>query len=140
MIVALLDVTKNRILDVVESGDRKLLLRDLTDLYAKVTGDKMVNFTNVEEARSKVVEALTTRYFPALTKGEPSKGTVTVEAMGPVARARKVFDELKGHPRKEHIEACAKLGIKRSTAAAQYQRWMTEHKKAGTWAGAGVMH
>lgn len=45
------------------------------------------------------------------------------QSAGPVARARMVFETMAGAPRKDVIDACAKLGIKRSTAQTQYQAW-----------------
>lgn len=45
------------------------------------------------------------------------------QSTGPVARARMVFETMAGAPRKDVIDACAKLGIKRSTAQTQYQAW-----------------
>jgi hypothetical protein len=57
------------------------------------------------------------------TPTPPPASTTSTEAQGPVARARMVFESMVGAPRKDVIEACAKLGIKRSTASTQYQAW-----------------
>ena len=51
------------------------------------------------------------------------------EATRPVATARRIFERMADRPRHEVIEACAKAGVKRSTAATQYQLWKTEHAK-----------
>lgn len=42
---------------------------------------------------------------------------------GPVAKARAIFEKMWGSPRKDIIEACAQVGIKRSTASTQYQHF-----------------
>lgn len=57
----------------------------------------------------------------------------TRQSDGPVARARKVFEEMQGAQRKDVIDACAKLGIKRSTASTQYQAWKKAKEEAGEW-------
>lgn len=126
MIYALFDVAHHRVLDVFESGDHKLLLQDLVELYNQTTGMAVTTLGTVEEARTKVIDALVQKYFPMHAERKEHA------AQGPVARARAVFEELGlSKPRKEHIEACAKLGIKRSTAAAQYQTWKAAHKSPG---------
>jgi hypothetical protein len=43
--------------------------------------------------------------------------------LGPVAKARAVFEAMQGKARKDVLEACEQLGVKRSTASTQYQRW-----------------
>lgn len=69
---------------------------------------------------SKTVQATTP---PPPPQPAPPVNIEVKQADGPVARARKVFDAMAGHPRKEVIDACAKVGIKRSTAQTQYQAW-----------------
>jgi hypothetical protein len=44
-------------------------------------------------------------------------------SLSPVRRARQVFEQLWGEPRKDIIEACVQLGINRSTASTQYQHY-----------------
>lgn len=48
---------------------------------------------------------------------------------GSVARARAIFDELKGKSRTEMMAACDKAGINKGTAATQYGRWKKEQAK-----------
>lgn len=44
--------------------------------------------------------------------------------MGPVAKARTIFDLARDKPRKEAIDLAVNVGgVKRSTAATQYQQW-----------------
>ena len=78
------------------------------------------------------------------TPTPPPVTTTSTEAQGPVARARMVFESMVGAPRKDVIEACAKLGIKRSTASTQYQAWKKAREEStlpnpGQPAGAGNM-
>lgn len=51
------------------------------------------------------------------------------QGMGPVAICRRVFEELWGAPRKDIIEACARLGVKRSTAQTQFQRYKQDREQ-----------
>ncbi len=149
---ALLDTDQKRFLEVFESGDKKLLMQELVDLYNKTTdGEKVTTFATVDEARSRTIEALGRRYFPEAYKsttektaaevGRPAPKSTEVQALGPVARARAIFEELGlGRPRKEHLAACEKLGIKATTAAAQYQSWKTAKKNAGHTAPQPAAH
>lgn len=49
---------------------------------------------------------------------------------GPVARARRIFESMPGAPRKDILDACAKVGIKRSTASTQFQAWKKAKEEA----------
>lgn len=65
-----------------------------------------------------------------VTRSEPEHDSREVHAEGPVARARRVFEEMSGAPRKDILDACVKLGIKRSTAQTQYQAWKKAREEA----------
>jgi hypothetical protein len=90
-------------------------IEELVDLYNRhTTGPKIATFATLEEARARTIAAIESRYFPE---------SKTVEEMGPVQRARLLFEEMRGHSRKEILDACERLGIKRATASTQYQKW-----------------
>lgn len=69
---------------------------------------------------------------PAPTQVAATPPAREMQAQGPVARARMVFDQMKGAPRKDVIDACVALGIKRSTAQTQYQGWKKAQEEHGT--------
>jgi hypothetical protein len=45
------------------------------------------------------------------------------QELGPVGKARLIFEKMWGSPRKDIMEACTKAGIKLSTASTQYQHF-----------------
>lgn len=120
MLYAMIDLSHHRIVEVLPVGEQEakeaakgassLYLKELTELYAQLTG------------RLETFASLGKRYFGEEPKAEELKGP------GPIATARRIIQELAGHPRREVIEACAKAGVKRSTAGTQYQRWRSEHR------------
>lgn len=133
MIYAMIDLTSDRVVDLLPiSGDpkltgskqRELFTKELTDIYAKLTGDTKRQFKDLHEAKEAVIQEVTKDYF---TDREDDKRP---KSPGPVAIARRICDELAGHPRRDIIEACARAGVKRSTAATQYQKWKSAHQQA----------
>lgn len=131
MLYAMIDLSHHRIVEVLPVGEQEakeaakgassLYLKELTELYAQLTG-RLESFASLEVAKKAVLDELGKRYFGEEPKAEELKGP------GPIATARRIIQELAGHPRREVIEACAKAGIKRSTAGTQYQRWRSEHR------------
>lgn len=132
MIYAMIDLTSDRVVDLLPiSGDpklagskqRELFTKELADIYAKLTGDTDRQFKDLSEAKEAVIQEVTKDYFADQEDDEHA-------TEGPVAIARRICDELAGHPRRDIIEACARAGVKRSTAATQYQKWKSTHQPA----------
>lgn len=132
MIYAMIDLTSDRVVDLLPiSGDpklagskqRELFTKELADIYAKLTGDTDRQFKDLSEAKEAVIQEVTKDYFADREDDEHA-------TEGPVAIARRICDELAGHPRRDIIEACARAGVKRSTAATQYQKWKSAHQPA----------
>jgi hypothetical protein len=133
MIYAMIDLTSGRVVDLFPiSGDQKLACsrrlevfkKELADIYAKLTGDTDHQFKDLNEAKEAVIQEITKSYFADREDDEHP------DSPGPVAIARRICDELAGHPRRDIIEACARAGVKRSTAATQYQKWKSAHQPA----------
>lgn len=150
MLYTVIDSDQKKVIDVVAHGDETRYIQEYTELYEAITGQK-VEFKSIEEAKGSCVEAVHNRTFnrPVATRTKdylsstaevyrppwlnadgtptatPPEGAETAYSNrkkdGPLARARVIFEEMWGSPRKDIIEACAKAGIKRSTAATQYQ-------------------
>lgn len=54
------------------------------------------------------------------------------EALGPVAKARKIFELAHDLPRGEAIDLAVNIaGVRRSTASTQYQNWKNQHPSHG---------
>ncbi len=118
---AVINTKARRFEDLLTPGDSLDVMKELVALYNRHTDAEHIDiFPTIDEGREKVLALLTRKFFP--------ESSTSNDTLGPVARARLVFEEYQGFPRKEIIEACSKLGIKRSTAATQYQRWRKEHK------------
>lgn len=50
------------------------------------------------------------------------------EALGPVAKARTIFELAHNLPRGEAIDLAVNVaGVRRSTASTQYQNWKNQH-------------
>lgn len=121
MLYAAINVKSKRVEDLMVSGPMPEAMRELVELHNRYSEAKVTSFASLDEARSKTLAVISARYFPEVN--------TSAGELGPVARARLVFQEYEGRPRREIIEACAKLGIKRSTTATQYQRWKKEREK-----------
>lgn len=51
------------------------------------------------------------------------------EGMGPVAKARTIYDLAKDKPRGEAIDLAVNLaGVRRNTASTVYQNWKNQHQ------------
>jgi hypothetical protein len=148
----MLDVHAEKVVDLVPSGDPHGYTQELHDLYRRLTGIEP-NFESLEQAKLACIEAIRVGFFAKLPErvGRPTReydtrpvtppwlnqdGTPTripdpnepathrtYHKEGPVSKAREIFDAMWGSPRKDIIEACAAAGIKRSTAATQYQHY-----------------
>jgi hypothetical protein len=57
------------------------------------------------------------------------KAKASTRPGGSVAKARAIFEELKGKSRNEVMAACDAAGINKGTAATQYGRWKREQAK-----------
>lgn len=126
MIYAMIDLTGNQVVDILAiSGkpnaglaERKdASLKELTQMHQKLSGKKR-EFKSEKEALGEVTRLIEKRCFPNLKGSKDQKD-------GPVAKVRRICSQMKGKPRHEIIEACAKAGVKRSTASVQYQRFKT---------------
>lgn len=133
MIYAMIDLTSDRVVDLLPiSGDpklagskqRELFTKELADIYAKLTGDTDRHFKDLAEAKEAVIQEVTKDYFADHEEDDHP------ERPGPVAIARRICEELSGHPRRDIIEECARQGVKRSTAATQYQKWKSAQQPA----------
>ncbi len=149
-VLEMTEPTKPHIKDFVHEGPGDLM-QELVDLHERLTGHR-VEFATIEEAKEKCSVAVADRYFAEPKKIRPpwlkEDGSPTVEQeeedlgdpvfenadnLGPVGKARLIFDAMWGHPRKDIIEMCRRAGIKDSTASTQYQHY----KKARETAEAG---
>lgn len=131
MIYAMIDLTNDHVVELLPvSGDpklagskqRELFTKELTDIYAKLTGDTDRKFKNLSEAKEAVIQEVAKDCFA--DRG----GDKHQESPGPVAIVRRICNELAGHPRRDIIEACVRAGVKWSTAATQYQKWKSAHR------------
>lgn len=134
MLYAMIDLSHKRVIEVLPLGEEEakeasagvtaLYIQELTELHTQLTGKKE-SFKTLEAAKRAVLGQLGKRYFGE-TAASPAKRVP--KDSGPVATARGIIQELAGHPRRDIIEACAKAGVKRSTAGTQYQRWCSDHR------------
>lgn len=130
-VFAMFDVRSKRVIDLVrpapkgdpekstskqKSRQASIYKKELEGLYHDLTGQDL-DAKDLDTAKEAVVRVLDDQ----LT--HPNRGPRKAPVDGPVAVARRIFQEMEGKPRREIIEACAKAGVKRSTAATQYQRW-----------------
>ena len=138
MLYAALDVSKRQVADIIYGGEASQLLQELVTLYNTLTKENIRSFSSADVAKEKCKEAIQRLYFqetnqhlvtpPWARTDTPSPSVVELKrAIGPVALAREVFESMKGERRKDVIEACVKLGVKRSTASTQYQIWKSSH-------------
>lgn len=121
----ILELANNRkgLQDVVvvrlEDLDETLTPSELKAVYREVTG-KMRSRLQPKQMVREICQAA---------------GKQNVEDVGKVARARIIFEDMKGQPRKAILEACEKDGINPNTAKTQYYKWKqtlkTVHAKAG---------
>jgi len=131
MILAIFDVSGKRVVEVsaisgardVAENNNQTNMEELAKFFVELTGSER-KFKSVAAIKQAIGRALTAKAFGAEEKAATAgnkTGAGPRKVNGPVATVRRICGQMKGRPRWEVIEACARAGVKRSTAATQYQ-------------------